>query len=338
VSPPGRPKGERRSAKHEGFLLHDRPASLFALSVAGVCLVIGVVAWRLTPSSTHAVRPAEPRFTEWRDNPFAAGVPTDAAAYNEAAARAAEAAAAHVARLWVDGSLRGTDLDGDWGTWAGDRLQPGLSLRRRFDYLLTGTGEVEPAELRHWIEQQLTLERGIDAARQVLDVWDRYLALQQRRFETAWKPDDPASWAGVMAERSKVRRDLLGAPWAQAFYADEERDFATLAARRSAAPAAPASPSPSLLTPDAAAQTPELHAARSAQFGAEGAERLRAEDAAWAHWEQRIADARAALQAIAQRPELSAPQREQALQDELARRFSGTELQRAHAILRSVAP
>ncbi|NKI94523.1 lipase secretion chaperone [Rhizobacter sp. SG703] len=318
--------------------MSDRPASLFVVSVAGLCLLVGIVAWRLAPSATHVARPAEPRFTEWRDNPFAAGVPSDAAAYNEAASHEAEAAAARVARLWVDGSLRGTDLDGDWGTWAGDRLQPGLSLRRRFDYLLTGTGEVEPAELRHWIEQQLTLERGIDAARQVLDIWDRYLSLQQRRFETAWKPDDPASWAGVMAERSKVRRDVLGAPWAQAFYADEERDLAALAARRGAPPTDGAAPPPSLLTPDAVRQTPELQAARTARFGAEGAERLRAEDLAWARWEQQIADARAALQAIAQRPELSAPQREQARLDELARRFSGPELQRAHAILLSVAP
>jgi lipase chaperone LimK len=316
----------------------DRPASLFAISVAGVCLVIGVIAWRLTPSSTHAARPAEPRFTEWRDNPFAAGVPSDAAAYNEAAGRETEAAAAHVARLWVDGSLRGTDLDGDWGTWVGDRLQPGLPLRRRFDYLLTGTGEVEPAELRHWIEQQLTLERGIDAARQVLDVWDRYLSLQQRHFDTAWKPEDPASWAGVMAERSKVRRDVLGSPWAQAFYADEERDFAALAARRSALPSDTGQAPASLLTPDAARQTAELQAARTAQFGPEAAERLRAEDVAWARWEQQVADARAALQAIAQRPELSDPQRAQARLDELARRFSGPELQRAHAILLSVAP
>jgi lipase chaperone LimK len=135
-----------------------------------------------------------------------------------------------------------------------------------------------------------------------------------------------------------VRRDLLGAPWAQAFYADEERDFAALAARRSAPSTDAAAASPSLLTPDAARQTPELQAARTTQFGAEGAERLRAEDAAWARWEQQIAEARTALQTIAQRPELSAPQREQAEQDELARRFSGPELQRAHAILRSVAP
>lgn len=320
--------------------MSDRPASLFALSIAGLCLAIGVVAWWLAPSATRAPRPAEPRFTEWRDNPFAAGVPTDAAAYNEAASRAAEAASARVARLWVDGSLRGTDLDGDWGLWVGDRLQPSLSLRRRFDYLLTGVGEVETTELRHWIEQQLTLERGIDAARQVIDVWDRYLALQQRRFETAWKPADPASWAGVLAERSKVRRDLLGAPWAQAFYADEERDFTALAARRTAlvADSATATAEPSLLVPTAAQQSPELQAARSARFGPEAAERLRVEDLAWARWEQRLADARAALQAIAQRPELSAPQREQAQRDELARRFSDTELQRAHAILLSVAP
>jgi len=315
----------------------DRPAALFAVSAAGLCLALGVLAWRLAPSASQAERPAEPRFTEWRDNPFAAGVPSDAAAYNEAASRAAEAAQARVARLWVDGSLRGTDLDGDWGLWVGDKLQPSLSLRRRFDYLLTGVGEVEPGELRHWIEQQLTLERGIDAARQVLGVWDRYLALQQRRFTTAWKPDEPASWGAVLAERSQGRRELLGAPWAQAFYADEERDFSALAARR-ATPQPEAAPAAPLLTPTAAQQTPELQAARAAQFGADGAERLRAEDAAWAQWEQQLADARAALQAIAQRPELSAPQRRQAGLDELARRFSGTELQRAHAILLSVAP
>lgn len=325
--------------------MSDRPAVGFAVSVAAVCLAVGVGAWSLAPSPAKAPRPTEPRFTEWRDNPFAAGIPSDAAAYNEAASRAAEAAAAHVAGLWVDGSLRGTDLDGDWGLWVGDRLQPSLSLRRRFDHLLTAVGEVDTGELRHWIEQQLTVTRGIDAARQVLGIWDRYLALQQRRFTTPWKPDDPASWPAVLAERSQARRDLLGVPWAQAFYADEERDFTALAARR-AAPAvaagpaaqAPESADPALLTPAPAQQTPELQAARVARYGPEAAERLRHEDAAWALWEQRIAEARDALQALAQRPELSEPQRRQAGLDELARRFSGTELQRAHAILLSVAP
>lgn len=321
--------------------MSDRPAIGFAVSVAAVCLAIGVGAWALAPSAAKAPRPAEPRFTEWRDNPFAAGIPSDAAAHNEAAARAAEAAAAHVASLWVDGSLRGTDLDGDWGVWHGDRLQPSLSLRRRFDHLLTAVGEVDTGELRHWIEQQLTMARNIDAARQVLGVWDRYLALQQRRYATPWKPDDPASWPAVLAERSQARRDLLGEPWAQAFYADEERDFTALAAKRSAAAAGPAPAAPeaadtALLAPAVDQQTPELQAARVARYGPEAAERLRTEDAAWALWEQRIAEARAALQALAQRPELSEPQRRQAGLDELARRFSGPELQRAHAILLSV--
>ena len=82
-----------------------------------------------------------------------------------------------------------------------------------------------------------------------------------------------------------------------------------------------------------AEQSEQLQAQRVQQFGAEAAERLRAEDAQWADWERRLQTARMRLQAIAAAPELSALQRSQAQAAYLGENFSGSELVRAQALL-----
>jgi capsule polysaccharide export protein KpsE/RkpR len=53
----------------------------------------------------------------------------------------------------------------------------------------------------------------------------------------------------------------------------------------------------------------------------------------WQQWEQRVNKARSQIKAYAQAPELSAPQRQQAIENYLTSQFQGTELIRARALL-----
>ncbi len=301
-----------------------------ALLLAAPALLAAAALW-LLPTDRAPSRAAAPVFTDWSFNPFAEGQPLAGVQHNADAARAADEARVRVLKVWESGSLRDSDLDGDWGTWVDGQLQPSASLRRRFDYLLTALGEVQPADLRHWIEQELSAQMNAGAARQVLAVWDRYLTLQQHRFSQQANPNDAATWQPALGERTAARRQILGADWAEAFYGDEERAFVAFTEQLTAQHTAGAKPAEvDLLTGPPSEQ---LQALRVQQFGAEAAERLRTEDAAWADWEQRLQTARQQLQALAAAPELSALQRSQAQENHLAQNFSGHELVRARALL-----
>lgn len=301
-------------------------------------LAWAATAW-LTREEGRGPQAPAPVYTDWSFSPYARGEPLAGMQHNADAQRSADQARARVQQVLAQGSLRGSELDGDWGSWVDGRLVPSFSLRQRFDYLLTALGETTPADLRHWIEEEVTTQMNAGAARQVLAVWDRYIALQQQSFRHVANPADPATWQPALAERVSARQTALGRDWAEAFYGDEEKAFAThtaqVASQRAAGTTVADSGTPAwLLGPSgSAAHTEALHAARVQQVGADGAERLRAEDEAWAAWEQRLGAARERLQALAAAPELSAPQRAQAQEDELARRFAGSELVRARALL-----
>lgn len=316
---------------------------LYALPLALVVVVgVGVSIWPGRAAlPTEAREAAAPRAA-------APGTPVPAPVAAPPVAEApgespADRAVRHVDQLWVQGSLRGTALDGDWGRWHEGRLQPGLALRRRFDYLLTGLGEVDPAALRHWVEQAVQREKGPAAAAQVLAIWDRYLALRQRPL--ARQAGDATRLDALLAEQASIRRATLGAAWAEAFFGDEERaalrDLAGRDEVASSTPATEALPDdPLLAQPDEAlgeAGRAELQARRVARFGPEAAERLKAQDASWQDWQRRLAQARERLQAIAIAAELSAPQRSEVREAYLHERFSAAEQPRVRALL-SVGP
>jgi len=324
-----------------GLTPASRHLSRRVLLLMAIALLVAV--WSLVKTGRVVSSAQTPVFTDWNFNPFADGTPSEAMQHNADAARALDATRARVLKVWESGSLRDSDLDGDWGTWVVDasgnrQLQPSLSLRRRFDYLLTALGEVTPADLRQWIEQEVGIELGSGAARQVVAVWDRYVALQQMVFKTQLNPNDAATWQPSLAERAAVRRQILGEDWAKAFYADEERSFAVfteqLVAQRSAGGAAPGDAQLALLTPSpSAADAEQLQAQRVLQFGTEGAERLRIEEAQWADWERRLAAARSRFREIAAAAELSDVQREAARSAHVAANFSASEAVRARALL-----
>ena len=198
-----------------------------------------------------------------------------------------------VDQVRASGSLRGTDLDGDWVIGPANGLRPDAALIRRFDYLLTAVGELDLSELRAWIEREVTQQRDAATASQVLVAWDEHLAWLQGRTT----PNQEASGSSVPnAPTHGVR---VAPP--------------LVAPRMLLMPEPPAN----------AEQQKALQAQRVGRFGAVAAERLRVEDEARWAWARRLAEARAQLQTL----------KGDAAERHLARQFSGNELLRVRTLL-----
>jgi lipase chaperone LimK len=232
-------------------------------------------------------------------------------------ARAANTAADSAAVLSLT-SLDGTQPDGDWAVDASGHLRANRALRQRFDYYLSLLGERSVGELRQLLLGQAKRELKPQSAEQVMQMWDRYVQLQQHAWQTQVDVRDWRTWSAALVERQTLRRQILDADWAAAFYADEEAQLQNMIAQfnsgavRSAMPELALPPQP--LHPDAAA--------RELQWQAH-----------WQQWEQRLAEARQHIDQLQQAANLSALQRQQATETYLASQFQGTELVRARALL-----
>jgi lipase chaperone LimK len=233
--------------------------------------------------------------------------------------------------LFVDGSLRGSELDGSWGDWDGQQLAPSHALRRRFDQLLTTLGETTPEALRTLVAWLAERDLGAAGAEAVLAVWDRYLKLQHHRFKETMDLTRPERWPYVLQDHQLARRDALGIAWADAFFREEEAAF------RQRIDTGPAHRSEG--QPNWTAAAPQGVSAEAWQrqrvdaLGEEAADRLQAEERAQAEWNQRLADARLSIERLAGAPELSAVQRQEAAQSWLNEHFQGTDRLRASALL-----
>lgn len=243
-------------------------------------------------------------------------------------------------RLFQRGSLRGAGWDGAWGVDAQGRLQPSLALRRRFDQLLSTLGEVGVDELGRLLQARARAELAPEAAEAVMQVWQRYLQLQRRSYRWGLDGQDFTRWEAALAERQAARRELLGRAWADAFYAEEEAALrAHLSGREPAADEARAAAAglavlPALArAPQPGADPQQLFEQRRQALGLEAAQRLQAEDAAQADWAARLAQAREEQARLAGSSELSAAQRQLALEQWLASRFSAAERLRVRALL-----
>ncbi len=231
---------------------------------------------------------------------------------------AADRAAATIApALALAGtSLRGTEMDGDWGIDANGRFRPTLALRQRFDYHLSLQGELSTPEITRLVADTLRRSHVDPAASEVMALWSRYVELQQHAWRVVADPRDPATLGAALAERVPVRRAYLGAVAADAFYKEEEDEFRDRVSRMNAGlPAAPpkeATDPP--LRPDADARLAALRAEQSA-------------------WEQRLAASRAALQRIERNPALSPAQREAEANAHFAQHYAASEQLRARVLL-----
>lgn len=119
--------------------------------------------------------------------------------------------------LTPNGSLEGTEVDGALKLDGNGRIVLDVDLRRLFDYLLARSGEMSEEQLRHWSEQELA-KRYPAHADALVAIFRRYLLLRERMANVS-KTD---SLALDLAQLSALRREVLGAEMAAAFFADDE--------------------------------------------------------------------------------------------------------------------
>ena len=247
----------------------------------------------------------------------AADSPTLSASQASVGRQAADAEGQAMA-TWLaqDSPLRGSSMDGSWSVNAQGQLVPDIALRRRFDYFLQLLGQQPIERISALVQTQAEQALSPAAAREVMQLWQRYLELQQVKFSTQVNPQDPQSISAALAERQIARRSALGRAWADAFYAQEEAQI--LQMTQASGPRSDTLIDRSTLDPAALA-------------------RLAQEEAEQARWQARLSDARAELQRINSAPELSDVQRQLALQA-LLQGFNAQERVRAAALLGLPAP
>lgn len=213
-------------------------------------------------------------------------------------------------------SLQGTEGDGGWRADAQGRLVVARQVRRRFDYWLSALGERPLDELGAQLLVQARHDLPPLAFAELRALLGRYVSLQQHAWQHAARPADPSSWRAALEERQSVRRQLLGREWADAFYGEEEQALWAEVLVWESGRGAPAQ-----------AQGPALPEHPQA------VQRLAEVQAQWSQWERRLDEARGEVARLMTSPELSQPQREQAVQAWLAQRFSGQEQLRVRALL-----
>ncbi|NJM43583.1 MAG: hypothetical protein HC858_05670, partial [Brachymonas sp.] len=204
------------------------------------------------------------------------------------------------------------------GVNAQGRLKPSRALRQRFDYYLSLVGEMPLASIEAAFRSAAEKDLKEPALGEVLALWGKYVQLQQHSWKHAVNLKEPASWSAALGERQIMRRHMLGADVAYAFYAEEEVQLQQMLTQVQAGQQGQTSLA-------ALTHPPVLHP--------QALEREAAVEAQWQQWEQRLNTARGQIKAFSQSPELSEPQRQQAIAQYLIEHFSGTELQRAKALL-----
>jgi lipase chaperone LimK len=288
-----------------------RSAPLF-IAVAGIGVLLAYLLW---PADAAQSPRLQAEATGWQQagvaNPFGEGVRV--AVQPGQALAAGSAAPPSLANT----SLAGTQPDGDWAVDAQGQFKANRALRQRFDYYLSLIGEMPLADIHALVLQAAKQNLKEPALGQVMALWGRYVQLQQHAWKHAVDLRQSVSWSAALSERQIVRRQMLGADVAQAFYADEERELQEMVARlNSGQRSAISSPEPaqSALHPQASQREAEVQAQ-------------------WQQWDQRIAAARQKIQAITQAPELSALQRQQSIEQYISSQFQGAELVRARSLL-----
>lgn len=221
-----------------------------------------------------------------------------------------------------ESSLADTQADGTWSIGPNGQAQPNLALRRRFDYFLLLQGERDIAALTADIQRQVSAAHGQIAAQQVMALWRSYLQLQQHRWTTQVDMQRPSTWSSALTERSMKRREQLGIAWAEAFYRDEENDLRQLIAKSNGQ-----ANGQDLTTASAAERNLPTALPDALQRQAEV-------DAEWQQWSKRLEAARSQIAKLQQAPELSEPQRADAVAAYVTSQFSGSELLRVKALLK----
>jgi lipase chaperone LimK len=235
-------------------------------------------------------------------------------------------------RLFKEGSFAGTEPAGEWCV-ADRKLKPCPELRSRFEYYVLGLGEVTIEEIRGLIQDEAQRAHGPELAGQIMAIWDKYWQIRTYNWRNKFVQSDRSTWMPVFEEQRTVRRQLLGQPWAEAFYKDDEQHFQEYYAQLESGlppPPDPGEPVPQMAPgKDPAA----VRAERVARYGEAAADRLDKADAEWADWERRLGAAKAEWERLQKSANLSDAQRKAEMSTYVKSNFPADEQLRVQALL-----
>ena len=277
----------------------------------------------------------------------------------------AQQAAPMAAQAGKDGgfapSLRGTRPDGAVKATADGALQVNQELRRLFDYYLAALGERELPAIRAELRAHLQRTLSAGALKQAMDLFDRYVAYRQSLAGMAVAAS--SDLAQRLARAQSLRLQYFSQAEVAGLFGDEDR-YDAFTAKRLAILANPAlsaaekqrqialleqqlppalraareEPVKHLQLAEAEAELrkrgggeQELYALRAGMVGQAAADRLASLDKEEAAWQQRVADFNRERTAILQNGQLSDAQRQQAVSQLQAQRFSQQEALRLAA-------
>lgn len=237
-------------------------------------------------------------------------------------------------RLFKQGSLAGTEPSGDWCVSPDQQLKPCEGLRTRFEYYILGLGEVSIGEIRALIEDESRRAHGDKLTADIMALFDKYWQVRTHEYRHNFVQTDRSTWLPVFEEQKAVRRQILGEPWALAFFADDEASFKAYYAQLDSGAAPPPNTGEPVPQMEPGKDPAAVRAERVARYGEEAAARLDAVDQQWDAWDRRLATARTEWERIQAQANLSEVQK----QDEMARyvqtHFQGKEQVRVRALLK----
>lgn len=316
--------------------------------------IVGYIAWRPSRDTTMANAPRT-----------ATTVPTAAKAHDDASAETAATPTSSATRAFTTtsatewpASLRDSEPDGKVTLDTHGRVRPDLALRRLFDYFLSALGERDIAAIRTLLLEHVRALHGDAVGVEVAVLFDRYVDYQQAVSEMNAPPGDDLR---TRLDRVRdLRRHLLDAAMAEAFFGEEERYTAYTLDRRDTMADASLDATArdtrlreleSRLSPEQRASLREANVAvlvdeqnrqfdalrldpaqrqaeREALFGPEAAARLAQADADIAAWDARVRAYVQARDAIRADGRLDAAARDRAIATLQARSFDAAERRR----------
>jgi lipase chaperone LimK len=237
-------------------------------------------------------------------------------------------------RLFKEGSLAGTEPSGDWCVGPDQMLKPCEGLRTRFEYYILGLGEVTIDEVRALIEDEARRAHGDKPTVEIMAIFDKYWKVRTHEYRNNFVQTDRSTWLPVFEEQKTVRRQIMGEPWALAFFADDEASFKAYYAQLDSGAAPPAKSGEPVPQMEPGKDPAAVRAERVARYGEEAAARLDAVDKQWDEWDRRLAAARSEWERIQAQANLSEVQKQDEMAAYVQSHFQGKEQVRVRALLK----
>ncbi|CAH0351598.1 lipase secretion chaperone [Aquabacterium sp. CECT 9606] len=235
-------------------------------------------------------------------------------------------------RLFKEGSFAGTEPAGNWCV-SEQKLKPCPELRSRFEYYVLGLGEVTIEEIRGLIQDEAKRANGDAMAAQIMAIWDKYWQVRTYAWRHKFVQADRSTWMPVFEEQRSVRRQILGQPWAEAFFKEDEQHFQEYYAQLESGQPPPPDPGEPVPQMAPGKDPAAVRAERVARYGEAAADRLDKADAEWADWERRLSAAKVEWERLQKATNLSDAQRKAEMSAYVKSNFPADEQLRVQALL-----